>query len=68
MSPRAMPDNVEALSMSQKELSIQDMFHIKMHISSDWRNVFKSLGYSEGQLDQFHENHKSKGIDEVNYQ
>ncbi|KAK0181427.1 hypothetical protein PV327_003715 [Microctonus hyperodae] len=65
---KEMSESVKILSMSKKELTIRDMFLIKIHIDNNWREIFKSLGYSKGQLDQFEETHKSKGMDEMIYQ
>ncbi|KAK0077253.1 hypothetical protein PV326_010180, partial [Microctonus aethiopoides] len=65
---KEMSESVKILSMSKRELTIRDMFLIKTHIDNSWREIFKSLGYSKGQLDQFVETHKSKGMDEMIYQ
>ncbi|XP_057324022.1 protein immune deficiency isoform X1 [Microplitis mediator] len=63
-----MPQHVKVLSLSEQQLTIEHMFLIKTHIGYGWRRVFESLGYSKGQIDQFVENHRMKGIDEVIYQ
>lgn len=60
-----MPKTVEDLSTCEREITVDDIFVIKTHIGHGWRDVIRRLGYSEGQLDQFEENHKDKGIDEV---
>ncbi|XP_012252852.2 protein immune deficiency [Athalia rosae] len=65
---KSMPPPVEALSSSKEIISIDDMFLIKTHIGYGWRDLARSLGYSEGQIEQFEENHKIKGVDQVVYQ
>ncbi|KAH0552615.1 protein immune deficiency [Cotesia glomerata] len=63
-----MPHNVKKLSFSEQQLTVKNMFFIKTHLGYGWRKFFKSLGYTNGQLDQFVENYRIKGIDEVIYQ
>ncbi|XP_043277520.1 protein immune deficiency [Venturia canescens] len=65
---KTMPKTVEDLSTCEQEITVDDMFVIKTHVGHGWRDVVRRLGYSEGQLDQFEENYKEKGIDEVIYQ
>lgn len=60
-----MPHNVKKLSFSEQQLTVESMFFIKTHLGYGWRKFFKSLGYTNGQLDQFVENYRIKGIDEV---
>ncbi|XP_034944846.1 uncharacterized protein imd isoform X2 [Chelonus insularis] len=63
--PRQMPNIIKKWSTSKHKLTIEDMYVIKTHIGYSWREIFSALGYSEGQLDQFTENYKSRGIGEV---
>ncbi|XP_015118041.1 protein immune deficiency [Diachasma alloeum] len=63
-----MPEEVESLWRENSPLTLEDMFVIKTHLGRGWKDVFKGLGYSEGQLQQFEEHHKDKGLDEVIYQ
>lgn len=63
---RPMPEIVEELSTCDEELTFDDMFLIKTHVGRGWRDVAKGLSYSDGQIDQFEENYRYKGIDEVN--
>ncbi|XP_011872257.1 PREDICTED: uncharacterized protein LOC105564477 [Vollenhovia emeryi] len=65
---RPMPDNVEELSTCEEELGFDDMLTIKTHIGHGWRDIARRLSYSDGQIDQFEENYRHKGIDEVIYQ
>lgn len=65
---KSMPAAVEELSACKEEISMDDMFVIKTHIGYGWRDVARQLGYSEGQIEQFEENYKDKGIDQVIYQ
>ncbi|KAK2581627.1 hypothetical protein KPH14_002129 [Odynerus spinipes] len=65
---RAMPENVESLTTCDDEITLDDMFMIKTHIGHGWRDVARRLSYSDGQIEQFEENYRHKGIDEVVYQ
>ncbi|KAG7204189.1 hypothetical protein KM043_002025 [Ampulex compressa] len=65
---RDMPADVSVLSSSKSEISFDDIFIIKTHIGHRWRDVARRLCYSDGQIEQFEENHAHKGIDEVIYQ
>ncbi|XP_046753741.1 protein immune deficiency [Diprion similis] len=64
---KPMPHDVMEISKSKKEISRDDIFVIKTHIGYGWRDVARKLGYSEGQVEQFEENYKDKGIAEVVY-
>lgn len=63
---RSMPENVEELSTCREELAFDDIFVIKTHVGHGWRDVARRLSYSDGQIEQFEENYRHKGIDEVN--
>ncbi|XP_070525642.1 immune deficiency isoform X2 [Cardiocondyla obscurior] len=65
---RPMPENVENLSTCEEELGFDDMLVIKTHVGHGWRDIARRLSYSDGQIDQFEENYRHKGIDEVIYQ
>ncbi|EFN61166.1 Receptor-interacting serine/threonine-protein kinase 1 [Camponotus floridanus] len=65
---RSMPENVEELSTCKEELAFDDMFVIKTHVGHGWRDIARRLSYSDGQIEQFEENYRHKGIDEVIYQ
>lgn len=65
---RVMPENVESLTVCDDEITLNDMFMIKTHIGHGWRDVARRLSYSDGQIEQFEENYRHKGIDEVVYQ
>ncbi|XP_012276037.1 receptor-interacting serine/threonine-protein kinase 1 [Orussus abietinus] len=65
---KKMTEDVKALSMCKKEITMDDMFLIKTHIGHGWRDVARKLGYSEGQMDQFKENYGEYGINQVIYQ
>lgn len=62
---RSMPENVEELNACEEELAFEDMFIIKTHVGHGWRNIARRLSYSDGQIEQFEENYKHRGIDEV---
>ncbi|XP_012222076.1 protein immune deficiency isoform X2 [Linepithema humile] len=65
---RPMSENVEELSTCEEELAFDDMLIIKTHVGHGWRDVARRLSYSDGQIEQFEENYRHKGIDEVIYQ
>ncbi|XP_020290593.1 uncharacterized protein LOC109858091 isoform X2 [Pseudomyrmex gracilis] len=65
---RPMPESVEELSTCDDELAFNDMLIIKTHVGHGWRDVARRLSYSDGQIEQFEENYRHKGIDEVIYQ
>lgn len=60
-----MPPDVEELSSSKAVISLNDMLLIKTHMGHGWRDLARRLDYSEGQIQQFEENHKNKGVDQV---
>lgn len=60
-----MPENVEELSACEEELAFEDIIAIKTHVGHGWRDVARRLSYSDGQIEQFEENYKHRGIDEV---
>lgn len=61
-----MSENVEELSTCEEELAFEDMLIIKTHVGHGWRDVARRLSYSDGQIEQFEENYRHEGIDEVN--
>jgi len=63
---RSMSEIVEELSTCDEELTLDDIFVVKTHVGRGWRDVARGLSYSDGQIDQFEENYRDKGIDEVN--
>ncbi|KAL2722547.1 protein immune deficiency [Vespula squamosa] len=65
---RLMPENVESLTRCYDEITFEDMFLIKTHIGHGWKDVARRLFYSDGQIEQFEENYRDEGIDEVIYQ
>ncbi|XP_011145967.1 uncharacterized protein LOC105187066 [Harpegnathos saltator] len=65
---RSMPQNVEELSACDEELTFDDMITVKTHVGHGWRDVARRLSYSDGQIEQFEENFRHKGVDEVIYQ
>ncbi|XP_066587349.1 protein immune deficiency isoform X2 [Prorops nasuta] len=65
---KPMTDDVITLSCCSEEISLPDMLIVKTHLGYGWKEVAKRLSYSDGQIDQFHENYKNIGLDEVIYQ
>lgn len=65
---RPMPPNVEELSACDEELAFDDMITIKTHVGHGWRDVARRLSYSDGQIEQFEENYRHNGVNEVNIQ
>ncbi|XP_054009111.1 protein immune deficiency-like isoform X1 [Hylaeus anthracinus] len=65
---REMSVEVERLSACTKEITLDDIFIIKTHIGRGWRDVARRLLYSDGQIEQFEENYRFRGISEVVYQ
>ena len=63
---RQMPAEVERLCVCTDEITLDDIFTIKTYIGHGWRDVARKLLYSEGQIEQFEENYKFRGISEVN--
>jgi len=61
-----MSEIVEELSTCDEELTLDDIFVVKTHVGRGWRDVARGLSYSDGQIDQFEENYRDNGIDEVN--
>ncbi|XP_076235306.1 death domain-containing immune deficiency protein [Calliopsis andreniformis] len=65
---RQMPAKVEHLCSCTDEITLRDIFIIKTHIGHGWRDVARRLLYSDGQIEQFEENYRFRGISEVIYQ
>lgn len=65
---RQMPVDAERLGASDEEITLEDIFVIKTHVGNAWKDVARRLSYSEGQIEQFIENYKHRGMDEVIYQ
>ncbi|XP_076638487.1 death domain-containing immune deficiency protein isoform X1 [Colletes latitarsis] len=65
---RQMPVEVERLCACTKEITLNDIFIIKTHVGRGWKDVARRLLYSDGQIEQFEENYRSRGISEVIYQ
>lgn len=63
---RQMPAEVERLCVCTDEITLDDIFTIKTYIGHGWKDVARKLLYSEGQIEQFEENYKFRGISEVN--
>jgi hypothetical protein len=64
---KQMLPHIEALCKSTEEITKEDIFLIKTHIGKGWKELAKRIGYSKGQIEQFLENYKHKGISEVLY-
>lgn len=60
-----MSEDVESLWRENRPITLDDMFVIKTHLGVGWKDFFKCLGYSDGQLEQLDEAHHTKGLDEV---
>lgn len=60
-----MTEQIEVLCSLNKTLTIEDMFVVKTHLGHGWKEVFRYLGYSIGQIEQFEEKYLSSGMDEV---
>ena len=65
---RQMPAEVERLCACTDEITLEDIFVVKTHIGHGWRDVARRLLYSDGQIEQFEENYRFRGISEVIYQ
>ncbi|XP_017883091.1 uncharacterized protein LOC108626753 [Ceratina calcarata] len=65
---RQMPMEVECLSVSTDRVTLDDIFVVKTYIGHGWRDVARKLSYSDGQIEQFEENYRFRGISEVIYQ
>ncbi|KOC63318.1 Receptor-interacting serine/threonine-protein kinase 1 [Habropoda laboriosa] len=65
---RQMPVEVQRLCACTDEITLDDIFVIKTYIGRGWKDVVRKLLYADGQIDQFEENYRFKGISEVIYQ
>ncbi|XP_024870685.1 uncharacterized protein LOC112453899 [Temnothorax curvispinosus] len=65
---RPMPEDVQELSTCKDELGLDDMLIIKIHVGHGWRDIARKLLYLDGQIDQFEENFRHIGVDEIIYQ
>lgn len=65
---RQMPIEVKHFCSSTKEITLEDIFTIKTYIGRNWKDVARKLLYTDGQIDQFEENYRFKGIGEIVYQ
>lgn len=65
---RRMPTDVERLSVCTEEITMEDIFLVKTHLGHGWRDIARKLSYSDGQIEQFEENYRQRGVDEVIYQ
>ncbi|TGZ51524.1 immune deficiency [Temnothorax longispinosus] len=65
---RPMPEDVQELSTCKEELGLDDMLIIKIHVGHGWRDIARKLLYLDGQIDQFEENFRHIGVDEIIYQ
>ncbi|XP_071553583.1 immune deficiency [Temnothorax nylanderi] len=65
---RPMPEDVKELSTCKEELGLDDMLIINKHVGHGWRDIARRLSYLDGQIDQFEENYRHKGVDEIIYQ
>lgn len=63
---RQMPIEVERLCTCSDEITLDDIFTIKTYIGHGWKDVARKLLYLDGQIEQFEENYKYRGISEVN--
>lgn len=65
---RLMPAEVERLCGCTDQITLDDIFVVKSYVGHGWRDVARKLTYLDGQIDQFEENYRFKGIGEVIYQ
>lgn len=63
---RQMPIEVERLCTCSDEITLDDILIIKTYIGHGWKDVARKLLYLDGQIEQFEENYKYRGINEVN--
>lgn len=63
---RQMPIEVERLCTCSDEITLDDILTIKTYIGHGWKDVARKLLYLDGQIEQFEENYKYRGINEVN--
>lgn len=62
---RRMPLEVERLCACTDEITLDDIFIIKSYVGRGWKDVARKLSYSDGQIEQFEENYRFRGISEV---
>lgn len=65
---RQMPVEVQRLCACTSEVTLDDIFVIKAYIGRGWKDVARRLLYSDGQIEQFEENYRLRGLSEVIYQ
>ncbi|XP_026474758.1 uncharacterized protein LOC113378126 [Ctenocephalides felis] len=61
-------ETVKALMSSDEKCTRVHMEIIKKHIGKNWRNVFRKLDYSNGEIEQLYIDYINEGISEVIHQ
>lgn len=64
---KTMLPHIKTLSYNNSEITKDDILLIKDHLGKGWKELAEKIGYSKGQIEQFVENHMTKGVDEVIY-
>ncbi|XP_022915359.1 protein immune deficiency [Onthophagus taurus] len=52
----------------KERVNEDDLMFVSTHVGEGWRDIGRKLKYSDGQIYQFEETHRIKGIKEVVYQ
>lgn len=60
-----MTEAVEKLMLSKKPITKEIMMFVSQHTGEGWRNFARTLDYSDGQIEQFHQDYRYNGIKEV---
>lgn len=63
-----LTDQIKKLFNSTICIKPVHISYVAKHISKNWKDIGRRLGYSEGQITQFELNHKQLGIEEVGTQ
>lgn len=56
---------ISELLDSKAQTTQEHISTIATHIAEGWKDTIRSLNYSEGQIDQFYEEHIKLGVKEV---
>ncbi|KAK5639609.1 hypothetical protein RI129_012101 [Pyrocoelia pectoralis] len=66
--PKVMTELVSKLTQNEDTLTLEIRLLVKKYVGENWKDVFRILGYSEGEITQVELQHNVYGIGEVVYQ
>lgn len=65
---RKVTPEMKAMSRSLDVLDLDAMDVIATHLDARWKELARRLGFSDGQIHQFYEDHHVRGVKEVIFQ